>query len=519
MTPSATATIPRDLSAQLRLPWFALIAIGLCWVEIISRLRLEWEINPQYGYGWTVPFLAAYIFWRKSRAAPESSPPNRALKILSGAALALCAVALIPLRIIQEANPDWRLLSWAMALAVVAITLSALFWSGGARWTVHFAFPVLFFLVAVPWPTQMEQWLIQGLMRADAAINVEFLNLIGIPAVQLGNVIEVGTGFVGINDACTGVRSLQATFMVSLFLGALYEFSVARRILLVAAGAILAFTCNLIRTFLLVYLGAEHGSGMIKSWHDPAGLSILFICMFALWGLSLFLRSETPPAPNEFSPRAAPIPRVVLAWLLLCVVTAEASTQLWYRSREASRGKETQWAVEWPRQNARYQTVPVAEEAQELLRYNEGGGASWAGATGHRWNMFFFRWLPGRTAGLFIKNHRPDICLPASGMTQRGGAQYKLLEANGVTLPIRAYVFENGGQLLHVYYCYWDGSIPKPAMMNEENWTPSGRLEAVRNGKRDVGTQMLELAVWGIDDDAAAEQALRAQLRELIRPG
>ncbi len=75
--------------------------------------------------------------------------------------------------------------------------------------------------------------------------------------------------------------------------------------------------------------------------------------------------------------------------------------------------------------------------------------------------MFFFRWLPGRTAGLFVKNHRPDICLPASGMKQRGGVQNKMLTVNGVALPIRFYVFENNGRSLHVFYCYWDGTSPR----------------------------------------------------------
>ena len=61
--------------------------------------------------------------------------------------------------------------------------------------------------------------------------------------------------------------------------------------------------------------------------------------------------------------------------------------------------------------------------------------------------MYFFRWLPGRTAGLFVKNHRPDICLPASGMKQRGAMQNKLLTVNDVALPIRSYVFEDNGRL------------------------------------------------------------------------
>jgi hypothetical protein len=162
--------------------------------------------------------------------------------------------------------------------------------------------------------------------------------------------------------------------------------------------------------------------------------------------------------------------------------------------------------------------VPVDEAAQELLRYNEGGGGDWF-ADGHNWSMYFFKWLPGRTAGLFIKNHRPDICLPASGMTQRGGVQNKLLIVNGIPLPIRSYVFENAGRRLHVFYCYWDGSPPEPGLLDQENWTAAGRLEAVKRGKRDVGTQMLEIVAWGYDDPAKAEQAALEQLRQIIKPG
>ena len=39
--------------------WFPIAVFLVVWVELISRLRFEWSINPQYAYGWTVPFLAA----------------------------------------------------------------------------------------------------------------------------------------------------------------------------------------------------------------------------------------------------------------------------------------------------------------------------------------------------------------------------------------------------------------------------------------------------------------------------
>jgi exosortase len=516
MNATVSAAVPTAASERARLDWFAIAAFGLLWLEIISRLRFEWSVNPQYGYGWTVPFLAAYIFWRRLQSAPAAQRPVTAfipaLLIFGAAAL------LVPVRLIQEANPDWRLMSWCMVLAALTISFCGLYLAGGTRWLRHFAFPILFVLVAVPWPTQFEQAVIQGLMRVVAAINVEVLNAIGISAVQMGNVIELRSGFVGIADACTGVRSLQATFMVSLFLGEFYDFSVVRRAVLVVAGAFLAFFCNLVRTFILVYVGAERGVDAIKSWHDPAGLTILMACLFGLWGVSMLMGgSKSAPRATAVRGGAFQIPRTIVMGLLAFVVTAEAGTQLWYGIHEARAARVEGWEITWPTTAAGWKEVPVAEQAQELLRYNEGGGGAWAGDDGEQWVMYFFKWLPGRTAGLFIKNHRPDICLPASGMKLQRGPDNKLIEVNGVKLPIRSYVFASGSTLLHVYYCYWDGSPPETAPQDQENWTAAGRMEAVRRGKRELGTQMLEIVASGYDAEADAERAVREQLSKVVK--
>ncbi len=506
-------------TVRTRPDWLAGLAFGLLWLEVIGRLRLEWSINPQYGYGWTVPFLAAFLFWRRAQRAPLASEP---IALAWPIALILAAALFVlPVRLIQEANPDWRIMNWAIAGAAVVVSLGAVYLAGGARWLRHFAFPILFFLVAVPWPTQFEQLVIQGLMRVVASINVEVLNAVGVSAVQMGNVIEVGSGFVGIEEACTGVRSLQATLMVSLFLGELYDFTVARRLILILAGALLAFGCNLVRTFLLVWIGAEHGTNAIKSWHDPAGLTILLACLFGLWGVSMFMGGGRHPAAACLTSlnTGFRLPRALLIGISCLMLTAEAGTQLWYGIHEARAARIQPWNISWPHDAQNWKSVEVAEQAQELLRYNEGGGGAWSSEDGHAWTMYFFKWLPGRTAGLFIKNHRPDICLPASGMTLRGDVHHELVTINGVNLPIRAYVFENGASLLHVYYCYWDGSAPKSASQNQENWTAAGRLAAVRDGKRDVGTQMLEIVAADYADETEAEQAVRKQLAQIIHPG
>src|SRR5205823_7752289 len=114
-------------------------------------------------------------------------------------------------------------------------------------------------------------------------------------------------------EACSGVRSLQATLMISLFLGELYSFNLTRRIVLVIAGGVFAFVCNLVRTAILVWIGAHRGASAIEAWHDPAGLSILLVCLFGLWSLSLLMRRQFPPqmtsAPieNKFAPVRFPV--------------------------------------------------------------------------------------------------------------------------------------------------------------------------------------------------------------------
>ena len=499
----------------------ATIAFLLLWLEIIFQLRGEWSLNPQYGYGWTVPFLAGWLFYRRWICRPiPAAPRYRGLTI--GIAL-FAATILLPVRLIAVANPDWRLISWAMSLIAVIISLCALHHAGGDPWLRHFAFPVLFFLAATPWPAQLEQLVVQWLMRADMAITIRILNVIGTLAVQHGNVIELSTGRVGIDDACTGVRSLQATLMVALFLGELYRMRFWSRVLLVVTGGAIAFVCNIGRTFLLCEVAANSGVAAIHRWHDPAGFTILIICLFALWGLSMRLKPATGDDSVMFERRPTATVfqgRWWLSALVLWIVLTELAVAAWYTPTAAQRTNSASWSVAWPTSERDYRREPISATVETLLRYNEGGAATWLSADDRRWMMYSFLWLPGRTAALFVKNHRPEICLPASGLTMEKASGARIITLNGVKLPIRSYRFDDGGRPLHVLYCFWDGrsSYGDDAAAASEDWTAQGRLHAAWQGKRELGTRLLELVVWGHQKDAEAWAALERELQKIVHP-
>src|SRR5262249_28288776 len=113
-----------------RLMATCLIAAG--WLLVFGRLKPDWSINPQYYYGWVVPLLAFGLFYFRWTSRPFPSPPAaaRSLALASSALLIL----LLPVRLIEEANPEWRLILWVHALQMVCLTLSALAYLGGWTW-------------------------------------------------------------------------------------------------------------------------------------------------------------------------------------------------------------------------------------------------------------------------------------------------------------------------------------------------------------------------------------------------
>src|SRR6266446_5160414 len=167
----------RDENTLRSLPWGMFLVFGGLWLLVINQLRIEWSINPQYAFGWSVPFLCLYLGWERWKNRPPAEAPQPRFGAVAG--LVVLAFCFLPIRFVQEANPGWRLVSWAMTLDIAALTLAAVFFIGGWTWIKHFAFPVLFFLVAVPWPTPVETMVIQTLSRADAVLTVEGLSWLG----------------------------------------------------------------------------------------------------------------------------------------------------------------------------------------------------------------------------------------------------------------------------------------------------------------------------------------------------
>jgi exosortase/archaeosortase family protein len=405
----------------------------------------------------------------------------------------------------------------------VAISLAAVYFAGGLGWLRHFFFPVVFFLVAVPWPVPVEQSLIQWLMRSVTHICVEALGWAGVPAIQKGNVIEITTGRVGVEEACSGVRSLQTTLMIALFMGELLRFRLLRRILLLAGGLGVAFVSNASRAFFLVWVSARDGTDAVAKWHDNVGMAVL---LGSLAGVGILCALLNPKRPDEdatvdadLSRPSSPPHKAILISLAAWLLVVEVATEAWYRMAEARSPVANAWTVDWPTGQKGFRDVKFSEVTRSLLMYTDARSAVWMDAEGLSWAMVLLRWAPGRTSVQLARSHGPEVCLPAGGAVMTADLGLRPMRIKGIDLPTHAYTFRARDLVLHVFYCLWeqrpyaDGSVSVA-----EDLTMARRLAAVRQGVRNSGQQAIEVVISGVAGPDEAEAAVKRFLEKTIQP-
>jgi exosortase len=518
---SSSAVLPAALAgagAASARWWPAWLAVAGFWLLVLNQQRLEWTVNPVYSYGWAVPALVVLLFAARWGDRP---PPGRALPAAAfGAALVALLVAYLPVRVVQEANPDWVKINWAMAGLWAGAVLAGLARIGGAPYVRHFLFPVAFAFTALPWPVWVEDPLTKSLMQINAGFAAEILTLLGTPAAAVGNLIQVGGHWVNVEEACSGIRSLQTAFMVALFLGEFHRLGVRRRAALLLASFAVAFAVNLARTLVLTRLARADA---VEAWHDTVGTIALLVCLAALWGVAELMRPRAAKAAPPRAPAPAPL-RAPLGWrgaLLACawLAAAEGLTWGWYRAHERALPPPAAWDVRWPRTAPDFAAGEFSDRMRALLKFNRGATASWTVA-GYRWQMYCLEWLPGRVSKFLSTAHYPTVCLPATGLTLVSETGVWHCRAGGVDFPFTTYLFAEGARDVYVFHAILEdrpAGAARPADYRQVSSTE--RLDSVWRGERNLGQRVVGIALRGPVSPEEARAAVADLLGTVIVPG
>ena len=289
-----------ELRRDLAIPGAALVLVVAFW---IWDLHFYWRSQPEYEFGWLVPLLAGFLAWerwplRGPRDAAESVRRGVVLRVLLGGGLLLFS------ELYRNGIGRTATSSFAFSCGCYLFASCVVLEAGGKALLRCLGVPLLFMFVAAPIPRIVWGPLVTSLQGGVAFCTVELLGLIGIPAERVGHVIRLPNCVVGVDQACSGIRSLQSTLMAAFFIGILTLRLTGMRVLLVGTGVALAMVGNVVRALLLARAAAHGGPEALARVHDSAGWGILAFTAAGVagisWGLGR-LEASIPSAEAEMS--------------------------------------------------------------------------------------------------------------------------------------------------------------------------------------------------------------------------
>lgn len=267
-----------------------------------------WDAKEDYSFGYLVPLFVAYILydrWPKIKSAfsADNSPQRLSpLTILAWLATLIGFLTFslgLAIRITEgPSNPA----SFMMALGFAATFPSGMLMLSSPQkslsqrfhWAGLFIFPACIWLVSAPIATFFESRIKTFLLELVARANLAVFEFFGLVIEREGNILVLPTGMVGVEDACSGIRSLTGCIFAGAFIAAAFLKTPIRKFFFMLTAAALAVLTNLARSITLSAWAYVEGCDAVRGTvHDAAGYvelavtTILLLCLVPLFNYQL----------------------------------------------------------------------------------------------------------------------------------------------------------------------------------------------------------------------------------------
>lgn len=311
--------ILRRLRAEVPAEFLAALAVAAVFVVLIALDQMHWwQLKPEYMFGWLVPFFVAFVVmdrWPKivaalrgSGASPLAPGLRRAVEVFFGVMLAVGCVFFLLGALYRAGSGVTQPGSLALAIGFAGLLLGILYFNApqgrvgegpvptgwralgaDARLMVvaQFVFPALIWMISAPLVDAVENQLSLFLQRKIVTVVTFVFGVLGFPLIQEGSTLLLPNDQrVGVEDACSGIRSLTACLFTGAFLAAVFLDRWWKKVALLAAALGLAVFTNLLRSLFLTAWAYSHGSAAIGgSFHDATGYAVLGLTFVGLLGL------------------------------------------------------------------------------------------------------------------------------------------------------------------------------------------------------------------------------------------
>jgi exosortase len=251
--------------------------------------------NEDYSAGLIVPFLAAFLVWRKR-------------EVLGSCSLTPCWWAGAPLLLLSEACRTYGFLSsrvsaenYSLVLMVVGSVLMIAGWQV-FRWVLWI---LMFLFLMVPLPARVHNLISLPLQSIATRGSVFLLEAFGTSVSRQGNIVLLNSNTsLGVAEACSGLRMLIAFIIAAALIAYLVKRPRWQKAILLVSSIPVAVICNVIRIFIMAILMLYVDSEVLqKFFHDISGFVMIAIAVSLLFGeirlMDRLIVSEPSPKPGQ----------------------------------------------------------------------------------------------------------------------------------------------------------------------------------------------------------------------------
>jgi exosortase len=260
-----------------------LALLALSYHRVAAGLWVTWTTNENYSHGPLVPLVAVGLAWRERHRLRASSP--------RGDARGIALVALACLMLIAGVRTDvFAFQGWSLMPLIFGLSLAFL----GGEVTRTLAFPIAYLAFMLTFPPVVMDNLSYALKEVTVTLSTHAAEAMGAVVQRDGMTLVLPTGTLGIENPCSGLRSLLALVATGALFGWMQPGAAWRRVAVVVAAIPIAMLGNAVRITLLI-LVAHYGdvARATGAFHDRSGVIIYAVALGALMALRALLTPRT----------------------------------------------------------------------------------------------------------------------------------------------------------------------------------------------------------------------------------
>ena len=246
-------------------------ATAFLYEHVLKGLAIQWWTDENYSHGFLIPVISGYLLWERRRQLARARPDT------SVWGYPVLVLGLLLLIVGQAATFGFAVrLSFVVTLAGLTLLLA-----GPAVLRIA-AFPLAYLLFMIPVPATLLTRIAFPLQLLAAKAATGTLDLLNVPVLREGNVIELAATRLEVTEACSGIRSLISLLALAVIFAYVSQRTGKARLILVLSAVPIAVIANAARVTLTGVAAQAFGPGAAMGFYHLFSGWVIFLVAFGL---------------------------------------------------------------------------------------------------------------------------------------------------------------------------------------------------------------------------------------------